>query len=195
MTDQGMMGAAEPRRQQGTTHPEGPVDWALAPGETLLWQGRPDASPVFTRQHLFTLIRGGFALGLFLYILAQLNMGLAPYRDIQVIVFVLFFMSIPIDIVKQAFTRRISRYALTDQRGIIAVNMPLFGTRVLSLPILPDTGFDVLHTRRWTTLLFATPKRAWWDLRATPAPVGFERIADGAAVLAQIRSLQRALPA
>lgn len=168
------------------------VNWGLAPGEHLLWQGRPDAWPVFTRHHLFTLARGGFALVLFVYILGRMNMGLSPYRDIQVIVFVLFFMSIPIDLFKSAFTRRISRYALTSQRAMVRIDMPLFGSRTLSVPILPDTRLDVLHTRRRTTILFAAPTRAKWDLRAAPARIGFERIEDGAAVLALLRKVQRA---
>jgi hypothetical protein len=163
----------------------------LAPNEKILWQGRPNAAPHITANHILRLLRGLIMLGLFLYIIARLNMGLSQYFDIQVIVFALFFLAVPLDILKSAYIRKISTYALTSHRAIIQMNIPFTGKRTQFYPILPTTAFETLKRKALTSLLFATPKRPFWDLRGQPAKVGFERITDGDHVFALITQIQR----
>lgn len=168
-----------------------PSSFPLGPTERILWQGRPSAGLVVTPTHLFSLLRGLLALGLFLYVIARLNMGVSDYFDIQVIVIAIFFMAIPIDIVKSAYVRRISSYTLTNQRGIMQMDMPFFGQVIRSYPILADTVLDFARGRKKSSIFFGTVKRKAWDPRAKTARVGFERIADGDAVFALIGQRQR----
>jgi hypothetical protein len=163
----------------------------LPPSEHILWQGRPNARPYITAAHLLRLLRGLIMLGLFLYILARLQMGVGQYFDIQVIVFSLFFLAVPLDILKSAYMRRISSYTLTNRHAIITTDIPLTGQKTQFLPILPDTQFDVLRRRGFTTITFATPKRSRWDLRGQPPKIGFERIDDGDQVFALMGQIQR----
>jgi hypothetical protein len=108
----------------------------LPPSEHILWQGRPNARPYITAAHLLRLLRGLIMLGLFLYILARLQMGVGQYFDIQVIVFSLFFLAVPLDILKSAYMRRISSYTLTNRHAIITTDIPLTGQKTQFLPIL-----------------------------------------------------------
>ena len=163
----------------------------LPPDERILWQGRPNARPFITAAHLMRILRGLIMLGLFLYIIARLQMGVGQYFDIQVIVFALFFLAVPLDILKSAYLRRTSHYTLTNRHAIITTNIPLTGERTQVLPILPDTQFDVLRRGPFTTITFHTPKRSRWDLRGQPPKIGFERIGDGDQVFALMGQIQR----
>lgn len=168
------------------------ADWTdlLAPGETILWQGRPDSAPYVTWRHLATLAQGGLALGLFLYLLARLNMGIPPYWDVRWIVLFIFFKSVPVDILASVLHRRRARYALTTRRAIV-VTEGRFGQKLQSFPILPGTELDFVRGRRFSSLYFAKAKpglRSW--LWPAPAP-GFERLRDGDRVFALVGALQQ----
>ena len=168
-----------------------PLNIALLPDERILWQGRPSAGLLVTPAHVFSLLRGLLALGLFLYVVARLNMGVSDYFDIQVIVIAIFFMAIPIDIIKSAYVRRISSYTLTNRRGIMQMDMPFWGQRLRSYPILPDTMVDFARGRVKSSIFFGTVTRKFWDPRSKQARTGFERINDGDAVFALIGRIQR----
>lgn len=163
----------------------------LSPNERVLWHGRPRAGLVLTPAHLFSLLRGLLALALFLYVIARLNMGVSEYFDIQVIVIAIFFMAIPIDILKSAYVRRISAYTLTSHRAIVQLDMPFYGQMVRAYPILPDTVLDFARGRKKSSIFFGTLRRKFWDPRARTARVGFERITEGDAVFALIGQIQR----
>jgi hypothetical protein len=157
-----------------------PLHGLLAPDETLLWEGRPDAMPYVAAAHVGSLLRGLLALAAFFYIVARLNYGFAPYLDVQLVVFGLFFLSIPIDIVRSALRRRWSRYALTERRAIVRTRWPLFGTLTRSYA-LNLTPVDLLQGRRLATIALTRPPRRF--ARPAVVPV-FERIAGGAQVFA-----------
>ncbi|MGL6211934.1 MAG: hypothetical protein ACRC14_19080, partial [Paracoccaceae bacterium] len=138
-----------------------------------------------------TALRGLFALALFLYIIARLNMGVSQYFDIQLIVFALFFLSIPLDIARSVMTRRFSTYTLTSRHAITTLALPVFGTTTRSIPLLPTT--EITHHRgRFSTLSLSGPKHPWWTFRSN-API-FERVPDGdhvARLIAQAQSEAR----
>lgn len=158
------------------------------PSERVLWQGRPTTAPYLTLKHLGTFLRGLFALALFLYIIARLQMGVSQYFDVQLIVFGLFFLSIPLDIARSVLTRRFSTYTLTNRHAVTTLTLPLFGTTTRRIPILPTTEITH-HKGRFSTLSLSGPKHPWWTFR-TNAPI-FERIREGEHVAQLIAKAQR----
>ncbi len=169
------------------------MDDLLNPQETILWQGRPDAWPYVTAAQLATIVQGMIALGIFLYLIARLQMGIPPLWDVRVIVLVVVFKTVPIEIVASVLRRRRSSYALTGARAIIATQS-LFGRRVQSFPLRPAFPLDFIQGRRLSSLYFAPAKPGLLSaLRGKTAP-GFERITDGARVFALVRQLQEGAP-
>jgi hypothetical protein len=173
---------ANPTAQEPVT------DWPLDPGERVLWQGRPSAALHVGMRQAMKLAGGLFGLMLFLYLVRRLNMQVAPFWDVWVIVLTVFFASIPLDVLRGAWLRRRTRYALTDRRALIAVDYPVWGRLVRSVPLTAQTRVDYLQGRNRATLTFPLPRR-WPGFGAPQA--GFERIADGAAVFARIGRVQR----
>ena len=163
-----------------------PLDWPLDAGERILWQGRPSAALYLTLRQAGKLASGVFGLTLFLYLAQRLNMQVAPWWDVWVIVLTVFFASIPADIFRAALIRRWSSYALTNHRALIATDLPIWGRLVKSIPILPTTQIDH-HTGRRGSILFPGPRRRF----GSGPKVGFERIAYSAEVLALIGRIQR----
>ena len=168
------------------------VDWQaqLAPGERLLWQGRPDAWPVLRIGHILRLLRGGVLLAAVLYILVRLRMTVPPLWDVRTLVLVVFFMSVPLEIIADALSRAMAHYALTDRRALIAWQRPVFGLRLRSIPIGPATVVDHEAGRRGS-VLFDAPGSRWAGLFGEPPRPGFLRIADSGAVFSLTREIQR----
>jgi hypothetical protein len=163
-----------------------PAAWPLDPTERILWQGRPSAAPYLSPRHAAKLASGTFGLCLFLYLADRLNMQVAPYWDVWVIVLTVFFASIPADILRAALVRRWTAYALTDRRALIATDLPLWGRITTSIPIDAATQVDH-HSGHRGSLLFPGPKRRF----GTGPKTGFERIENSDAVLALIRLIQK----
>ena len=163
-----------------------PAAWPLDPTERILWQARPSAALYLTPRHAAKLASGVFGLTLFLYLAQRLNMQVAPWWDVWVIVLTVFFASIPADIFRAALIRRWSSYALTNHRALIAVDLPIWGRVTKSIPILPTTQIDH-HTGRRGSILFPGPKRRF----GTGPKPGFERIEYSAEILSLIRRIQR----
>jgi hypothetical protein len=163
-----------------------PAAWSLDAGERVLWQGRPSGALYVTLRQAGKLASGLFGLCLFLYLAQRLNMQVAPYWDVWVIVLTVFFAAIPADIVRAALVRRWSTYALTDRRALIATDLPVWGRVTTSIPIDAATRVDH-HGGRRGSILFPAPKR----LFRTGPRTGFERIGNSDAVLALIRRIQR----
>ena len=168
------------------------MDWQahLAPGERLLWQGRPDAWPVLRIGHVLRLLRGVVLLVAVLYILVRLRMTVPPLWDVRTLVLVVFFMSVPLEIIADALSRAMAHYALTDRRALIAWQRPLFGLRLRSIPIGPATVVDHEVGRRGS-VLFDAPGSRWAGFFGEPPRPGFSRITDSSAVFSLIREKQR----
>ncbi len=164
----------------------------LDPGERLVWQGTPSARLHLTPQQAGALLRGLFGLGLFLYLVERLHLQVAPYWDVWVIVLTVFFLSIPLGVVKSALVLRRTRYALTDRRALVIRDLPVWGRSVLSLPLGPATPMILSDTGCLGDVLFeqAVPPRGWRRLFRPDAAPGFRRIADAAAVAALVRQVQ-----
>jgi hypothetical protein len=169
-------------------------DWRgmLDTGEVLLWQGRPNAGLAFGLSHLLRILRATLMLVLFLYLLARLQTGIASYWDVRLIVLFVYFLPVPLDLVKSMITRRMQRYGLTGQRAIILTDLGPFGRMVRSYPLGSATPLTLLEGRRWSSVVF-TPAPKWFTGLLTPAPeVGFQRIAGAKQVYALMRQVQKA---
>ncbi|MEO8242032.1 MAG: hypothetical protein ABI832_06935 [bacterium] len=174
------------------THPQTAPSWQdiLDPGETLLWQGRPGAGLAFGLSHGLRLLRSAIMLGLFLYLLARLETSIATYLDVRLIVLFVFFLPVPLDLVKSMITRSLQSYALTPSRAIIVTWMGPFGRKVQSCPLAPGVPLTLLQGRRGSILFTPTPR--WFTGLITAAPVvGFERISDAPAVYTLMLQAQR----
>ena len=162
----------------------------LEPGETLLWQGRPDACVAFQLSHFLRIVRSVVMLGVFAYMLARLRYGIASYWDIRTIVLVVFFLPVPLDLVKSMITRAMQRYALTGNRAIITTNLGPFGRKVQSYPLTPETPLTLIRRARRSGILFSLAPK-WHTGLITRAPVvGFERIVGADAVYALMLKVQ-----
>ncbi len=164
-------------------------DWPLEAGERVLWQGQPSGGIHIGMRQLGKLGSGTFGLILFIYLADRLQMQVAPYWDVWVVVLAVFFASIPADIFRAALMRRRTSYALTDRRALVALDIPLYGRLTRAFPILPGSSVDVLKGRRLSSISFTGKRGLFGGIGTSRA--GFERIADGDAVFALIGRIQR----
>lgn len=169
------------------------TDWSglLDPGETLLWQGRPDAGLAFGLGHLLRILRSLVMLRLFLYLLARLQTSIASYWDVRLIVLFVFFLPVPLDLVASMIRRSQQSYALTTSRALIRTRLGPFGQSLRSYPMTPDMPLTLLQGPRHASLLFAPAPKWYSGLITTPAAPGFERIGDATSVYALMRQVQK----
>jgi len=91
---------------------------------------------------------------------------------------------------EQMKTRRVW-YTVTNQRALIATNLPLRGHRLRSYEITPDTR--LLYTPgKPATIHFASEIRGRRDRSLVTIHTGFERIMDGQAAFHALRDIQQA---
>ena len=179
--------------QSSTTLPDD-LRGILAPGEAVLWQGRPDTGAFVTLSQLLRLVRIVVMIGLFFYILGRVQKTIPPLWDVRVIVLAIFLQAVPSEIIRSVLRRRRTRYALTPTRAVIVTDQAIFGTRVQSIPLTPTTVIELQQGRTVLSILFPNaPKRGWSLLGEIPKP-GFERLQDGHKVMAMIRQIQTAPP-
>ncbi|WP_116132482.1 aspartate carbamoyltransferase catalytic subunit [Tropicimonas sp. IMCC34043] len=177
-----------------STTPNGWQD-ILEPGETVLWQGRPDGRIAWSRFEPRRVLFGTLFTGFAIFWVTTAAMAGAGDGAMAVILplFGLPFVVIGFrlaggDELWRAVLRRHSWYTLTDRRAFIATKM--FGRRGLqSWPVTPATILD----------LEDGPRATIWFAERRPRPghgkgdrrVGFVGIEDGAAVLHLMRQVQR----
>lgn len=167
----------------------------LAPGETIVWQGRPDPritlaswNPaktamglIFTGFALFWMIqaRGITATGGF--------PGYARFFPLFGVPFVLVGLHMLVgSVLWAAFLRRHTWYTLTTRRAFIATAAPLRPRTLRSVDITPQTDIE-FDGRDPGTLIFAYERRRG----ANRTPVGFHRIADARSVLAHMHDIRK----
>lgn len=169
-----------------------PPQWRgiLDPGETIVWQGRPDqafsvdAGDIFPA--LFALFFSGFAV--FWMVMASAHGG-------SFWMFGLIHFSVGIAIFVRSllgptWRRQFTWYTLTDRRAFIATDLPLQGKELRSYPITPDSPIR-LQGGRLPTVHFARERHVGDKGRHYTVDIGFERIADGDKVMALLREAQR----
>jgi hypothetical protein len=162
----------------------------LDPGERIVWQGRPDQGfDVPAReipQVIFALFFAGFAV-FWMSKAAQAGGGFWMFG--------LIHFSVGLGIAGKALfgttlRRRRSWYTLTDRRAFIATDLPMKGRELKSYPLTPDSPVSY-RAGPLATIHFARERRTGDKGRIYTVNIGFERIADGEAVVALIRDAQR----
>lgn len=163
-------------------------DTILDPGETILWQGRPDGSVQIAAGNMAMMFFGmafaGFAL--FWMVMASLAGGF--FWMFGLLHFAVGLAIMAGAVFWQPFMRRRTFYTLTDRRAFVARDLPLRGKTLDSYPITAETVV------KWTegpldTLHFAETTKRGKNGRYT-VPIGFERIADGEQVYRLLRQVQ-----
>lgn len=173
----------------------------LAPGEKILWQGRPDPAFHLAAVHVFSglfgLIFAGFAL--FWMALATSAGGFFwMFGLLHFCVGLCIMLAGPLG---GTYVQRHTWYTLTDRRAFVATDLPLRGRSLNDYPITPTTPVT-FHDGALSTIHFATHSgrvtSSTFNLRFRNArsyrtsPIGFDRISDGRHVLSLIRQAQRA---
>lgn len=165
----------------------------LAPGETILWQGRPSGQVTFAgldaRRTIFGLFFLGFALFWTFGAVSHTGEAPTPARLLFPLFGLLFiYQGAKLaggDRIWQAYERRHSWYTLTSERAFIATE--LFGRRNLrSWPITSTTILDY-EDGRTGSVFFADRSGSF----ARGRRIGFEFIDDGREVLDLMRRVQR----
>ncbi len=167
-----------------------PAGWEgiLDEGETIVWQGRPDATVVLTVANV-----GGFLFGLFFAGFALFWMIMASQAGGGFWMFGLihFFVGLSVAfgaMFWNAWRRKHTWYTLTDRRAFIATDIPFKGRKLNSYPITPDTVISY-QAGDLATLHFASEMRQGKNRNYT-VPVGFERVPDGDEVYRLMRDIQ-----
>ena len=161
--------------------------WAayLDPGETILWQGKPDARFVITFKAI-GLTLGNMGALLFVAVWMALAAGMAGPAWIFGLVFVFSILKgIVTALAWDPFRRRYTRYALSTKRAFIAVSLPFRQRSLTTYPITSDMVLE-LKEARLGSLIFNPAPELPDDYQA-----GFERITDAGHVHALIRQIQR----
>jgi hypothetical protein len=164
-------------------------DGILDTNEEILWQGRPSPEfsfkPAMIFRTLFGMVFAGFALVWMIGASAADGyfwmFGLIHFAaGVGIIAGSVFFPS---------FKRRRTWYTLTNRRAFIATVMPLFGKRLKSYPITPNTPIDFQGNTIPSIMFASETKRS--KNRTYTVPIGFELIHDAREVLALLRSVQK----
>ena len=160
--------------------PEAGWQARLEPGETLLWQGRPDGRLVFAWRHAVeAVLAAGFSfgtlilVGMFLLLLPQL-VAMAVLPGVVFFGLMAFFLG-PWMHLRDARRRRNTRYALTTRRAIVAQSDRNGRVAVRSFPISPDSPIGTA----WDSVTFAQ-MRVRRGGRSQDLDIGFERIGEDA---------------
>ncbi len=168
-----------------------PPGWEglLAPGEKILWQGRPDPGFYIPPSAIFTAIFGA-AFAAF----ALFWMSLAIMAGGFVWAFGLLHFTVGLwlclwAVFDNTLRRRGSWYTLTDRQAFIATDLPLVGRKLKSYPITAETPLDY-RPGALSTIYFAKETRFVGGSGHARIRVGFERIPDGPAVMEHFRKIR-----
>ncbi|PHQ99199.1 MAG: aspartate carbamoyltransferase catalytic subunit [Marinosulfonomonas sp.] len=168
-----------------------PSGWEgiLDEGEDIRWQGRPDGGVAWKLSNipavLFGLAFSGFAL-FWMVMAASAGGGMWMFGMIH------FAAGIGIGIGPvfwSAYRRRNTWYTLTNKRALIATNLPMRGRKLKSYPITKETPLE-FSTGDPASITCATERRRSKN-GSYEVKIGFERIADGKQVYAQVYAMSR----
>jgi hypothetical protein len=175
----------------------------LAPGERLLWTGRPPGGLLLRPQDLylipFSLLWSGFIV---FWETSVIRGGGPLFFALWGIPFILMGLYFTVGrFVADALLRARTTYALTSERAIIVSGLGSRSVRALPLRTLGDVTLTPRARGRGTiTLGPAMPARpfgsGWsgvggWPVGGRALPPAFEAIPDAATIYALIRDAQR----
>lgn len=175
------------------TEPGNGWDGILESDERILWQGRPETRLVFPPER-----KGGFWAGIGLAVIGLLQLSVLLRVDLEITLWPYALIPVGLGaaiVAVQPFWTRMRRrrtwYTLTDRRAFIATEMPLRGKRLQSWPVDGDAPL-ILTESNPASVWFAEEREKRDNGRVHVTPIGFERIADAAEVVEQMRELREA---
>lgn len=174
--------------------PEDSWETILDPGERVLWQGQPDATPDWSGLRPARVIAGlGITLfSLFWTILASQAVFTEGVVGLIFPVAGLFFVYQGVKtagghVLLDSYRRRRTWYSLTSKRAFIATD--IWGKRRLdSYPIGPDTLLD--HDLRSPGSIWFAGRHLATRRGSIRSRIGFERLADSDAVMRLMTRIQ-----
>jgi hypothetical protein len=189
--------AARPAPADPAAAPAGPAHregdgWAawLDPGERILWEGRPDGAFHVGIGNLVGTVFGLFFTGFSIF---WMTMAAQAGGFFWMFGLIFFFVGLGVAgnaLFGNTWKRRHSWYALSNRRAFIATDLPFVGRRLNSWPVTAETMIEFDEGER-SSLWFARETRRRSKGGTYTVRHGFERIADGRAVLALLRRVQR----
>ena len=163
-------------------------DSILDPGEKILWQGRPDGAVTLRPRNIMMLVFGLFFAGFALFWMIMAAQAGGGFWMFGLIHFSVGLGVIFSAVFWGAFKRRRSWYTLTNNRAIIASDLPIIGKRLKSWPINAESILELEQGPPDTVNFAETYKRG--KNGATRISIGFERIQGGRDVYRMMRSIQ-----
>jgi hypothetical protein len=175
--------------------------WAaqLRPGERLLWEGAPAQAMPFAWSTALEIAVGLLVAGFGVAFLASAPQGQASWLEGREIGLFALVGGLYLAFGRRAwlrFERRCTRYALTDNRALIATRH--WGRRLRSFPITPQTALDY-YPGELATIIFARERPRFvvrhasgpaFDRETEVTEIGFEAIPDGERVMALLNAIQ-----
>lgn len=159
----------------------------LPPGETPLWQGRPEsgARPDLSKPGEIIFGMGFVAFSLF-WMNKAMDSGPIWLAGLP-------FLAVGLKLALwRAWGPRLrskfAHYTLTDRRALVEIRWPLMGSRTQTLTISPAT---IVDTDGETPATLTLTQTVTGPRGATRESLRFERIADGPHVLNLIRDIQK----
>jgi len=167
----------------------GAWDHILDPGETIIWQGRPERGIAFRKLNPMRAV-----MGVVFVVFSTFWMVQAAQTGGVFWMFGLLFLGVGAYnaggfLLWEAYQRAHMWYSLSSRRAFIATNLPLIGRDLKSYPISRDSVLDFRDGDPAAIYFARDYKRTANGSRQVD--VGFERIKDGADVYAKLRAVQR----
>jgi hypothetical protein len=181
-------------------HVEADSSWSLLEGETIVWSGRPTRGLVFSSNDIvlipFSLLWTGIAFTNAAK--AAQGTGSLTSQPVLLLFVVLGLYFVVGRFIVDAWLRSNTRYALTNQRILIARSAPFGAFTALSLDRLPETHFIPKADGRGT-LRFGQSAGRWgrggfgtWSSALDPTPQ-FIAIEDAQLVFDEIQRAARSV--
>ena len=162
----------------------------LRPDEILLWEGRPDGAIIFSPIRPAEQGMGLFFCAFSIFWMATASAGGGVFWLFGLPFFLIGLFSAVGVFFWRAYLRRHSWYALTNERALIATELPFQGRRLDSYPIDARAEISLMPGPR-ATVIFAKMEKRGNKGRTYFQDIGFERIEDGSSVYQQLLAVQR----
>ncbi len=179
------------REARATAPPDIPAAWQgiLEPGETILWQGRPDQRFHMPLENLFGAIVALVFVGFAIFWISATFTGGDLFWLFGLIHLTIGLRMMAGFVFGPTWRHRHMWYTLTDRRAFIATNLPLKGKTLDSYPIRPDTPIKWVDSTP-PGVQFATETRKTSKGRRYRMHIGFERIAEAREVMEMISEIR-----
>ncbi len=161
----------------------------LDENEEILWQGRPDPAFHVDWGKGIEMVFGLFFMGFSVFWMVGASQAGGVFWLFGLPFFLVGFFQVIGRHFWKTYLRRNSWYTLTNERAIIATDLPIKGKSLKSWPITTRTPLAITQGPP-DTIIFAHEERRGQNGSYT-IDIGFERIQDGLKVYQLMRDIQK----